>query len=78
MEVEDHPIEYADFEGEIPEGYYGAGIVKIWDKGEYNLIKKEKKKIEIELSGEKIKGKYVLLFFKKDKGKNLWLIFKKE
>ena len=78
VEVEDHPIEYADFEGEIPEGYYGAGIVKIWDKGEYNLIKKEKKKIEFELNGEKIKGKYILLFFKKDKGKNLWLIFKNE
>ena len=78
VEVEDHPIDYADFEGKIPEGYYGAGIVKIWDKGEYNLIKKDKKKIEFELSGEKIKGKYVLLFFKKDKGKNLWLIFKRE
>ncbi len=77
VEVEDHPIEYANFEGEIPEGYYGAGIVKIWDKGEYNLIKKDKKKIEFELNGEKIKGKYILLFFKKDKGKNLWLIFKK-
>jgi len=78
VEVEDHPIDYADFEGKIPEGYYGTGTVKIWDKGEYNLIKKDKKKIEIELNGEKIKGKYVILFFKKDKGKKFWLIFKKE
>jgi len=78
VEVEDHPIDYANFEGEIPEGYYGAGIVKIWDKGEYNLIKKDKKEIEIELNGEKIKGRYVILFFKKDKGKNLWLIFEKK
>ncbi|HOM26715.1 MAG TPA: DNA polymerase ligase N-terminal domain-containing protein [bacterium] len=77
VEVEDHPIEYSDFEGEIPEGYYGAGKVKIWDKGEYKLIKNEKNKIEIELKGEKIKGKYILLKFKKEKNKNLWLIFKK-
>jgi DNA ligase D-like protein (predicted 3'-phosphoesterase) len=77
VEVEDHPIEYADFEGEIPEGYYGAGKVKIWDKGEYELIKRDKNKIEFELKGEKVKGKYVLLLFKKEKNKNLWLIFKK-
>lgn len=77
VEVEDHPIDYADFEGEIPEGHYGAGIVKIWDKGEYNLIKREKNKIEIELYGEKIKGSYVILFFKEEKGKRMWLIFKK-
>jgi len=78
VEVEDHPIDYANFEGEIPNGHYGAGIVKIWDKGEYNLIKRDKKKIKVELNGEKVKGRYVMLFFKKDKGKNLWLIFKKE
>ena len=77
VEVEDHPIEYADFEGEIPEGYYGAGKVIIWDKGDYELIEKDKNKIEFELKGKKIKGKYVLLNFKKEKGRNLWLIFKK-
>ncbi|MCX7916905.1 MAG: 3'-phosphoesterase [bacterium] len=77
VEVEDHPIEYANFEGEIPEGVYGAGIVKIWDKGKYNLVHKDNKKIEIDLKGKKLKGRYVLLLFKKEKNKNLWLIFKK-
>lgn len=77
IEVEDHPVEYADFEGKIPEGYYGAGIVKIWDKGNYNLLERDKKKIIVDLNGRKIKGKYVLLFFKKEKDKNLWLIFRK-
>lgn len=78
IEVEDHPIEYANFEGEIPEGYYGAGTVKIWDKGSYNLLEKDERKLVIDVNGEKIKGKYVLLFFKKEKDKNLWLIFKKK
>ncbi len=58
--VEDHPISYAKFEGEIKEGY-GKGNVKIWDKGTYELIWKDKKKIEIEIHGEKLKGKYVLV-----------------
>ncbi|MFN4226613.1 MAG: DNA polymerase ligase N-terminal domain-containing protein [Candidatus Ratteibacteria bacterium] len=77
VEVEDHPLEYANFEGEIPEGYYGAGKVKIWDKGEYEIIKHSKNKIHIKFDGKKINGDYVLLRFKKEKNKNLWLIFKK-
>ncbi|MCM8767373.1 MAG: 3'-phosphoesterase [Candidatus Omnitrophica bacterium] len=77
VEVEDHPLEYANFEGKIPETYYGAGKVKIWDKGEYEMIENSKNKILIRLKGEKIKGEYVLLHFKKEKDKNLWLIFKK-
>ncbi|MCW8966686.1 MAG: 3'-phosphoesterase [Candidatus Pacearchaeota archaeon] len=60
ISVEDHPISYAKFEGEIKEGY-GKGTVKIWDKGTYDLIQKDKKKIEIEIHGEKLKGKYVLV-----------------
>ena len=60
ISVEDHPISYAKFEGEIKEGY-GKGTVKIWDKGTYELIWQDKKKIEFELFGEKLKGKYVLV-----------------
>jgi len=78
VEVEDHPLEYADFEGEIPEGHYGAGKVKIWDKGEYTLLNKNDKKIEFKLSGKKIKGVYVLLNFKREKDKNYYLLFKKK
>lgn len=77
IEVEDHPLSYADFEGEIPEGNYGAGKVKIWDKGTYDLISKDDKKIEINFHGKKLKGKYVLLKThygnKPDKS---WLFFK--
>jgi len=76
IQVEDHPLDYANFEGVIPEGNYGAGTVKIWDKGKYELIEKDKKKIEIKLHGKKLKGKYVLV--KTDYGKNKkgWLFMK--
>lgn len=75
IEVEDHPLEFADFEGEIPEGSYGAGKIIIWDKGHYKLIEKDVNKIVFNLYGKKIKGKYCLLKFKKEKRK-LWLLFK--
>lgn len=76
IKVEDHPIDYATFEGTIPEGHYGAGKVEIWDKGNYELIEKDSKKIEFELHGKKLKGKYVLI--KTDYGdkKKAWLFFK--
>ncbi len=76
--VEDHALEYGDFEGEIPEGFYGAGKVYIWDKGQYQTIKgsPEEGQWEINLSGEKIKGKFVLLRLKgKEKE---WLLIKKK
>jgi len=72
IQVEDHDISYANFHGIIKEGY-GAGTVKIWDKGRYELISKEPKKIVFNLFGKKMKGEYVLLKFKE---KN-WLLFKK-
>lgn len=74
VRTEDHPIGYLTFEGEIPEGQYGAGTVKIYDMGTYELKEREKEKIEFELHGRKIKGKYVLVRFT-GKEKN-WLIIK--
>jgi len=74
VQVEDHPIEYALFEGEIPEGNYGAGIVKIWDKGTFEIQEREGKKLVIIIKGNKLKGKYCLLHFKPNE-KN-WLFFK--
>ena len=62
-------------EGKIKEGY-GKGSVKIWDKGTYKLIEKDKKKIEFELFGNKLKGKYVLIFTGYGSKKNGWLFFK--
>jgi bifunctional non-homologous end joining protein LigD len=74
--VDDHDLEYADFEGTIPEGQYGAGKVIIWDKGEYNLLKGsiEAGNLEFELKGRKLKGKFALIRMKKDQ-KN-WLLIK--
>ena len=77
IHVEDHPLSYAKFEGEIPEGNYGAGKVKIWDEGKYELLKNSEKEIEINFHGKKLKGKYALIKThygaKPDKS---WLFFK--
>ena len=75
IEVEDHSLDYANFEGEIKEGY-GKGTVKIWDRGTFNLIKKTPKEIEFELKGKKLKGKYVLLKTNFKDNKKNWLFFK--
>ncbi len=72
VEVEDHPLSYYGFEGTIPEGQYGAGIVKVWDKGQYILELRERRKYHILLRGRKLKGDYRLINFK-DKN---WLIYK--
>jgi DNA ligase D-like protein (predicted 3'-phosphoesterase) len=74
--VEDHDIGYAKFEGEIAKGEYGAGTVKIWDKGTYELVEKTSDKIIVKMNGKKLHGEYVLLKFKKAGVKN-WLFFKK-
>lgn len=76
--VDDHPLEYASFEGHIPEGEYGAGDVIIWDKGSYKLLKGSLKegKLEFYLLGKKLKGAFVLL---KLRGKEKeWLLIKKK
>ena len=89
MMVEDHPNEYKDFEGIIPEGNYGAGIVEIWDKGCYsdleNSEKKESEKKLLEelkagslkfiLKGKKLKGEFALVKMK-NRGENAWLLIK--
>lgn len=75
VEVEDHPLNYINFEGVIPEGMYGAGKVEIWDKGTYTLKHRSQNKIEFTLHGEKLKGEYALIRFKGDKN---WLLLKKK
>lgn len=74
VEVEDHPLDYIDFEGVIPEGRYGAGRVIIWDRGTYTLESRKPDKIVFWLDGEKLKGRYALVRFKKNP-KN-WIFFK--
>jgi DNA ligase D-like protein (predicted 3'-phosphoesterase) len=75
VQVEDHPLEYATFEGTIPEGEYGAGTVEIWDKGTYDLIDKKENKIIVNLNGKKLQGPYVLVRLRDTKN---WLFFKKK
>ena len=74
IQVEDHPLSYANFHGIIPEGNYGAGKVKIWDKGFYIPEKFSDKEIIINIHGKKLKGKYVLI--KTNYSKKSWLWFK--
>ncbi len=75
VQVEDHHLDYANFEGTIPEGEYGAGEVEIWDKGTYKLIDRKENKLVININGSKLRGTYVLVRFKADKN---WLFFKKK
>jgi len=78
VEVEDHTLEYADFEGEIPEGEYGAGTVKIWDSGTYVPLETKPGLRVIEIRGRKLKGPYALVKIKGRKaGEKPWLFFKK-
>jgi DNA ligase D-like protein (predicted ligase)/DNA ligase D-like protein (predicted 3'-phosphoesterase) len=75
VQTEDHPLEYRKFEGTIPPGQYGAGTVKIWDKGSYQLKVWAEDKIEFTLNGDRLHGKYVLAKFKKA-GEKDWLLLK--
>ncbi len=77
VETEDHPYDYASFEGSIPKGQYGAGTVKIWDKGYYDTKFWDDDKIEVTLHGQRLKGRYVLVWLKKARGKGKnWLLLK--
>ncbi|MDD5071317.1 MAG: DNA polymerase ligase N-terminal domain-containing protein [Patescibacteria group bacterium] len=75
VRVEDHPVDYINFFGVIPEGEYGAGIVEIWDKGKWELVEGSLKSgsFKFNLLGKKLKGQYVLVRFKDKKN---WLIYK--
>ena len=84
VEVEDHPVEYADFEGKIPEGNYGAGEVIVWDKGLWIPLENPeetlpKGKLTFELRGYKLRGAWHL-FRTKGKGKDAskeWMLVKR-
>lgn len=82
MPTEDHPLEYADFEGIIPEDEYGGGTVMVWDRGTYKSIKNtpisdalDEGHLEIHLKGEKLEGGYALIRTPRG-GKEQWLIVK--
>jgi bifunctional non-homologous end joining protein LigD len=84
MMVEDHPLEYGDFEGVIPQGHYGAGSVMLWDRGSYELLGDASAEEQIQrgdfkfhLDGEKVRGDFALVRTKRGPG-NQWLLIKKK
>lgn len=83
VEVEDHPIEYEDFEGIIPEGQYGGGTVMVWDWGSYRVYGEQpleslrEGKLHLVLDGDKARGEWTLVRIRgRDDAKNQWLILK--
>jgi bifunctional non-homologous end joining protein LigD len=72
VHTEDHPLEYLQWEGEIPKGEYGAGTMKIWDSGTYELEKWEPGKVMVEFHGERLEGRYAL--FRAGKDEKDWMI----
>jgi bifunctional non-homologous end joining protein LigD len=81
VQVEDHPLEYADFEGVIPKGEYGAGTVLIWDRGtwvpEGNPVKAyENGSLEFELKGERLRGRWILVRMGGQRNRKYWLLIK--
>ncbi len=77
LRVEDHELDYAGYEGIIPDGEYGAGAVVTWDSGTYELIDWGEKEIVFELQGRKLRGGFALVKFKGQKG-NEWLLIKRK
>jgi bifunctional non-homologous end joining protein LigD len=75
VQVEDHPLEWGEFEGEIPSGEYGAGTVQVWDRGTYDSPEWKPNRIGLVLRGGKLQGRYELVQFKRA-GDRVWLILK--
>jgi bifunctional non-homologous end joining protein LigD len=78
VHVEDHPLEYATFEGEIPKGEYGAGLVEIWDEGTYELVEEKKDGgLTVRLHGKRLEGLWSLVPAHLDGKERNWLLLKK-
>ncbi len=83
VRTEDHPMDYANFEGNIPAGSYGAGEVMVWDRGTFQLEGKgdalkqlERGEIKFSLNGEKLRGSFVIVKLKNSQKGNEWLMIK--
>ena len=84
IHVEDHPLEYAKFEGEIPKGNYGAGKVQIWDHGTFEVegppgaaAQIERGDFKFQLKGERLNGRFVLVKMRRAERENEWLLIRK-
>ena len=79
VHVEDHPLEYGSFEGEIPKGEYGAGTVEIWDRGTYELVEEKRNGgLTVRLHGKRLDGTYALVPAKLSGDPKNWLIIRKK
>ena len=82
MHVEDHPLDYADFEGTIPPGNYGAGTVMVWDQGEYEDLTGNpaaafhQGKMHVMMRGKKLNGEWILVKDRREEDSNKWLLIK--
>src|SRR4029078_7309027 len=74
VHTEDHPLEYLDFHGEIPKGSYGAGTMRIWDRGTYEELKWQPRKFEVALHGERVEGRYAMFPIDKGEAPKNWMI----
>src|SRR6516164_1868579 len=70
VRTEDHPLEYLDFQGDIPKGEYGGGSMHVWDRGTFETHKFDDREVMVTLHGERVQGRYVLF---KTHG-NQWMI----
>jgi len=85
VHVEDHPLDYYDFEGVIPAGEYGGGDVIVWDRGSWTPAETDDPaaaiadgELHFDLAGEKLRGRFVLVRTDKDRGKEQWLLLHKK
>jgi bifunctional non-homologous end joining protein LigD len=85
VHVEDHPLEYATFEGDIPKGNYGAGHVDVWDKGTYEVegtasaaAQIERGDLKLKLAGERLNGRFALVKMRNSSRQNEWLFIRKD
>jgi bifunctional non-homologous end joining protein LigD len=79
VHVEDHPLDYATFEGQIPAGEYGAGSVEIWDRGHYELVEEKRDGgITVRLRGERLNGLWTLIPARMDGDEKNWLMVRKD
>jgi len=79
VHVEDHPLEYASFEGRVPAGEYGAGTVEIWDRGTYELLEEKRDGgLTVRLRGERLDGTWALVPARLDGKEENWLIVRKD
>lgn len=83
VKTEDHPLDYANFEGKIPEGNYGAGTVMVWDRGTFQIEGRtgaieqlERGEIKFGLNGEKLRGSFAIVKMKNSQKGNEWLLIK--